>query len=110
MEAVLYNQRVEKAFRKLSAGLRNDMVRILQLMEKEGTWNLGMPHVRPISGTPLHEIRLHDATGIARAIFVSLQPKELVVLHVFVKKTQATPKKEIDLALQRLKEARHGKK
>ena len=107
MKAAFYNRRVEKDFRKLPVGMRKDMARIVQLMERHGTWNLGLPHVRPIKGTPLYEIRLHDASGIARAMFVSLEPEELLVLHVFVKKTQTTPKQDIDLAMKRLKEASH---
>lgn len=105
MKAVFYNPRVEKDFRKLSPGMRNDLVRIIMLMECYGTWNLGMPHVRRIHGTPLYEIRLHDQTGIARCMFVSRDDNQLLVLHVFVKKTQKTPKQDIDLAMKRLKEA-----
>jgi len=44
--------------------------------------------------------------GIARAIYVTVTGKRIVVLHVFVKKTQKTPRAAIELARQRMKEAR----
>jgi len=44
--------------------------------------------------------------GISRAIYVTASGRRVVVLRVFVKKTQKTPQKEIDLALLRMKEVR----
>ena len=40
-----------------------------------------------------------------RGIYVAVKDKKVVVLPVFVKKTQKTPKKEIDIAKKRAKEA-----
>jgi phage-related protein len=34
--------------------------------------------------------------------------RRIVVLHAFVKKTQATPKRELDVARRRMKEVRDG--
>jgi len=42
--------------------------------------------------------------GISRALYVTVRDKRVVVVRVFVKKTQKTPRREIDLALQRAKE------
>lgn len=43
--------------------------------------------------------------GIARAIYITAKNKKIIVLHAFVKKTQKTPRKAINMALKRLKEA-----
>jgi phage-related protein len=43
--------------------------------------------------------------GIARAVYVSTNGRRLVVVHVFVKKTQKTPRSAIDTAARRAKEA-----
>ena len=45
-------------------------------------------------------------TGIARAIYVTARGQRVVVVRVFVKKTQKTPRREIKLALQRAKEVK----
>lgn len=42
--------------------------------------------------------------GISRAIYVVAHPRRVVVLRVFAKKTQKTPRREIRLALERAKE------
>jgi phage-related protein len=42
--------------------------------------------------------------GIARAIYVTAQGQRVIVVRAFVKKTQKTPRAEIDLALRRAKE------
>lgn len=42
--------------------------------------------------------------GISRAIYVVAKPKRVVVVRVFIKKTQKTPQKELELALKRAKE------
>jgi phage-related protein len=49
-------------------------------------------------------MRLKGTSGIARALYVTRQPQRVVVVRVFVKKTQKTPRREIDQALKRAKE------
>ena len=41
--------------------------------------------------------------GIARAVYVAVEDKHLLVLHVFVKKTQGAPRNAIATALKRWK-------
>ncbi|WP_407895530.1 type II toxin-antitoxin system RelE/ParE family toxin [Scytonema sp. NUACC26] len=48
----------------------------------------------------LFEIRTDLPQGIARVLFCIYQ-NQMVLLHGFVKKSQKTPKKELDLALER---------
>jgi len=66
-------------------------------------WPVGMPVCRSL-GKGLYEIRSDLAKGrIARVIFC-VTGQRMVLLHGFIKKTQKTPKKELDLALKRMKE------
>jgi phage-related protein len=65
--------------------------------------NLGAPHVKHLEGK-LWELRLKGRDGIARALYVTATGKRLIVLRAFVKKTQKTPRAEIEVALQRAKE------
>lgn len=50
------------------------------------------------------QMRMTGRDGIARALYVACSGQMLTVLHVFVKKTQKTPRKAIDIALERLQE------
>jgi phage-related protein len=49
-------------------------------------------------------MRLKGRDGIARAVYVTALGRRVVIVRVFVKKTQQTPHSEIDLALRRAKE------
>jgi len=65
---------------------------------------------KPMStvGPSAYEIRVRDADGIARLMYVAKFHNTVCVLHVFTKKSQRTPKIEIDLARKRYREARDG--
>jgi phage-related protein len=67
---------------------------------------LSMPISRPMPsiGKGVHELRLKDRRGIYRVIYVLLGPADIWLLHGFKKKTQSTPKQNIELAQRRLKE------
>jgi len=52
----------------------------------------------------LWEMRMKGRSGIARAVYVTAVGKRIVVVHVFEKKTQKTPRREIATALKRAKE------
>lgn len=69
--------------------------------------NLGSPHTEPL-GDGLFELRLKGAEGIGRVFFCTLIGRRIVMLHAFIKKTQKTPPKELELARRRLKELKHG--
>ena len=49
----------------------------------------------------LWEIRLSGRDGIARALYVTATGRRVVVVRAFVKKTKRTPRREIEVALQR---------
>ena len=68
-----------------------------------GLESLGEPHVKHLEGK-LWELRLTGRDGIARALYVTAISRRVVVVRAFVKKTQKTPRSEIELALQRAKE------
>ena len=68
-------------------------------------WPVGMPLCRSL-GQGLYEIRSDISDRrIARVIFAVIGA-QMVLLHGFVKKTQKTPKPDLDLARKRLKEVK----
>ena len=62
-------------------------------------WPIGMPTCRPL-GKGLFEVRTNLPDGIARVIFCFYED-QLILLHGFIKKTQKTPKADLELALSR---------
>ena len=69
-------------------------------------WPLGMPLVRHIDDA-IWEIRCRLNGGIARILFV-LDGNTMVLIHGFIKKQQKTPKPDLDLARNRVKQLRRG--
>lgn len=65
--------------------------------------NLGMPHTKAIE-SGLFELRVKGKEGIARIFYCTKIGQRIVMLHVFIKKSQKTPKRELKLAIQRLHE------
>ncbi len=59
------------------------------------------PLVKHIEGK-LWELREESNTNIYRILYVFFTGKRIVLLHGFTKKTQKTPRREIELALQHL--------
>ena len=75
------------------------------IKDVEFSFPIGLPLCRSLSGyKDLWEVRSKITRGrIARVIFY-ISNGEMILLHGFVKKSQKTPKKEIDLAVKRQKE------
>ncbi len=94
---------VDAEIAALPVGLRARLIRLLEMVETMGLDQLHAPHARHIDGK-LWELRAKADEGIARGLYVALAGRRVVVLHVFVKKTQKTPRAAIDVALARMKE------
>ena len=89
---------VDKELEDLSADVRAKFIRICELIEEFGHEQVGMPHVKHL-GDQLWEMRMKSS----RALYVMGPHERIIVLRVFTKKTQKTPRREIDLALKRAK-------
>ena len=97
------NETVDAELAALPADMRARFIWIGNLIVEHGLPNVGEPYVKHVEKA-LWEIRLKGKDGISRALYVTAKPKRVVVLRVFIKKTQKTPKKEIKLALKRAEE------
>ena len=82
-------------------------LRIAQMIESYGLERMREPYVKHLEG-PVWEMRLKGKGSIARAAYVTAIGRRVVVVHVFPKKTQRTPRREIKTALKRAKEVIEG--
>ena len=78
---------------------------IARLIREFGLLNVHEPYVKHLDGK-LWEMRLKGRGGIARSIYVAVSGQRVMVLRTFVKKTETTPRREMEIALARLKEVR----
>jgi phage-related protein len=71
----------------------------------EFCWPVGKPKCSPMKGVKgLWEIRSNISSGRIARVFFVVVGHQMVLLHGFVKKTQKTPDKELNLATARMKE------
>lgn len=80
---------------RLEAGWQLELI---QRDEEPDDW-------KPMStvGAGVREIRIRENSGAFRVIYLATLQDRVLVLHAFQKKTQATSKKDLDLATKRLK-------
>ena len=97
------NATVDGEIDALAADMRARFVRIGQLIAECGLEHVGAPHVKHVTDE-LWEMRVKGRDTIARVLYVTVPDKRVVVVRVFIKKTQKIPRREIKLARQRAKE------
>ena len=99
-----YSARLQKEILELPVGLVARFLRYAERMEVYGP-DLGMPHTRAM-GSGLFELRLKAVEGSARVFYCTRVGRRIVVLHQFMKKSEKTPRKELDIARQRMREVK----
>lgn len=99
----LLNDEVRRELEGLPLDIRTSFIRISTLISTFGLPKIHAPYVKHLEG-PLWEMRMKGKDGIARAAYVTATEKRVVVVRIFEKKTQKTPRREIELALKRAKE------
>jgi phage-related protein len=97
------NEEIKEALDTLPPDIRASFQRIVELIQANGLERIREPYLKHLEG-PLWEMRLKGRSGIARAVYVTATGMRIVVVHVFAKKTQKTPRREIIQALKNAKE------
>jgi phage-related protein len=97
------NAVVDAEISGLPADMRARLVRVLRLIEALGFQNLPSGTVKHLEGK-LWEVRISATSGIGRAIYVTATGQRIIIVRAFVKKTQKTPRREVELARQRARE------
>jgi phage-related protein len=99
------NPTVDAEIVALPADMRARLTRYSGLIERFGPQSLPPAAFKHLEDR-LWELRLTGRDGIARAIYVTATGQRVVIVRVFIKKTQKTPPRELELARQRAKEVR----
>jgi phage-related protein len=97
------NATVDAEVNALPTDMRAQLARISFMIQEFGLEQMREPHVKHLQG-PIWEMRMRGRDGISRALYVTARGRRVVIVRVFVKKTQKTPGREIDLAISRANE------
>ena len=98
---------VEALIEALQTKARLKVYDAIELLQEFGL-EVGYPRVKKLAESKLWEYRILGSDNI-RIFYVAITGKTFLILHVFVKKKQKTPNKEIRTAEERLHEYRTRK-
>jgi phage-related protein len=101
-----YSQVLQKEILDLPAGFVARFLRYAERMEVYGP-DLGMPHTRAM-GHGLFELRLKTQEGIARVLYCTVVDRRIVMLHQYIKKSEKTPRRELEIAQKRMREVKNA--
>jgi phage-related protein len=97
------NATVDAEIEDLPKDMRARLARLSNVIEQIGFGGLPRDSVKHLEGR-LWELRITGRDGVSRAIYVTAIGRRVVIVRVFVKKTQKTPQRELELARQRAKD------
>jgi len=100
--SVIFHKRAKEIIKGFSNAARIDIGELLFDLQRGE--NIGMPNAKPMPTIAVgaYELRVKDADGIYRVFYYLKSTEGILVFHAFVKKTQTTPQKEIEIARKRL--------
>lgn len=93
---------VDEFIKRQQPQARSKIVHNVRLLRQYGNM-LGLPHSKALGGG-LYELRIRGKEEL-RIFYCFVQHKTVYLLYAFKKQTMQTPKKELDLALARMKES-----
>lgn len=94
----------QRELQRFPEEIRGDLADALARLDAGQTLTMPLSRPMPIIGIGVHELRLKDRSGTYRVFYALPGAGIVYVLHALQKKTQATPKNNLDLARKRLKE------
>lgn len=100
-----YNEKVQQTILELPPTLFAKYLRLTRIMLNVGA-NLGGKYTKAM-GEGLFEIRLIGTEGIARVFYCTVVGQRIVMLHSFIKKTQKTPRQELELARDQMQQVKN---
>jgi phage-related protein len=99
----IFNATVAAEIAALPSDMGARLARLIGVIQDFGFQALPRDSVKHLDGK-LWELRMTGRDGISRAIYVTATGQRVVIVRTFVKKTQQTPRRELEIAHQRAKE------
>jgi phage-related protein len=104
MKEIKWNLKARDFIKSLDNETKREIGTLLMMLQSG--IKLSEPQSKPmkIIHKNAFELRIKDRHGVYRVIYILNIGDKILIPHAFTKKTQKTPKKEIDLSIKRLQE------
>jgi phage-related protein len=107
MKAAVFHPAAIAAIRLFPPDVRRELGKAIFDLQKGEALSMPLSRPMPSVASGVEELRIRERTGTYRALYYAKSAKGILVIHAFVKKTQARPKQDLDLGKKRLKELLH---
>lgn len=94
------NEPVREFLNSLSITARTKAMRLIEFLTERGVL-LKEPYTRQVRGK-IRELRIKDTQGAIRILYFTFTGRRFILLHGFIKKTEKTPLRDIELAEKRM--------
>lgn len=100
---------VQDFISRQSYKVKAKMLKFLDLLE-EFNLSLGQPYVEKLADSDVWELKIRHGSDYFRILYFAASGRKFIILHAFIKKTDITPKREIEIAEARIFDykARYG--
>jgi len=78
-----------------------EILHVFKLL-REFNIQLGMPYIRKIDRSGLREVRIKHSSDLYRIFYFAYTGRKFVLLHAILKRSDRTPKGDIELAINRM--------
>ena len=100
----LFHEKVRAVLREFPEEVRRPLGKAILELQQGIKLSYPLSKPMPSVGSGVEELRIKDRTGAYRVFYLTRSAQGVLVFHAFVKKTQKTPKHEIEVAKKQLKE------
>ena len=94
------NEPAKEFLNSLSITARAKAMRLIEFLSERGVL-LKEPYTRQVKGK-IRELRIKDMQGAIRILYFTYTGRRFILLHGFIKKTEKTPEREIEIAEKRM--------
>src|SRR5712692_4078392 len=104
VKPAIFHPAARTAIRLFPEDVRRELGKAIFDLQKGDVLVMPLSRPMPSVGAGVSELRIQDRSGIYRVFYYRRSARGILVFHAFVKKTQTTPRRELNLARTRLKE------
>ncbi len=104
MKPTVFHSKARSIIRDFPEEVRRELGKAIFDLQKGHKLAMPLSKPMPAVGKGVEELRIKDSSGIYRVFYLARLADAVLVFHAFQKKTQQTPKREIELGQKRLKE------
>ena len=104
VKPAVFHSKAREALQEFPEDVRREIGKAIFDLQKGHKLSMPLSKPMPAVGKGVEELRVKDGAGIYRVFYFARVKDSVLVFHAFQKKSQKTPKNEIEMGQKRLKE------